>query len=50
MDNQEAASRVQPQSAHWSRHRPQRQGLLTLHCRPRIFRHQRQQYGWDAAD
>ena len=23
---------------------------VTLHCRPRIFRHQRQQYGWDAAD
>jgi len=23
---------------------------LPLHCWPRTFRHQRQQYGWDAAD
>ena len=23
---------------------------VTLQCWPRIFRHQRQQYGWDAAD
>ena len=50
MDNQEAASRVQPQSAHWSRHRPQRQGLLTLPCCQLGLGRQRQQCGLAAAN